>query len=855
MVKIREKQTEQLEKAASKGLKLGGWKKMTLSSKIAAVVLVLVALTAILAPLLAPYSPVEIFTARQAPGNGFIFGTDDKGRDILSRMLYGGRYSLIIGFGATAMALVCGSVVGALAAVSRKSVSEAIMRILDIIMSIPGIALAAVFVSILGNSVPSIIFAIGFMYTPQIARIVRANIVSEYGEDYVRAVIVSGAKAPWILIKHVLRNCIAPIMVFTVTLVADAIIFEASLTFIGAGIQEPTATWGNILADARGGVLAGRWWQALFPGLAIMITCLALNILSEGITDAMALVCGSVVGALAAVSRKSVSEAIMRILDIIMSIPGIALAAVFVSILGNSVPSIIFAIGFMYTPQIARIVRANIVSEYGEDYVRAVIVSGAKAPWILIKHVLRNCIAPIMVFTVTLVADAIIFEASLTFIGAGIQEPTATWGNILADARGGVLAGRWWQALFPGLAIMITCLALNILSEGITDAMAAAPSAALDPTDSSKRREADLLVSDPVRAYKEQAQSLSARLGALRDVELKRNDRHVPDESVEPILSVRDFCIQFEHHGDINVVDHVNFDVRPGQTMGLVGESGCGKSITTLAIMGLTDDDEHLSGEVLWEGRDLLKMSKKEWFGLRGTDIAMVYQDALSSLNPSMLISAQMKQLTKRGGTRSAEELLELVGLDPKRTLESYPHELSGGQRQRVLIAMALTRDPKLVICDEPTTALDVTVQKQVIKLLNDLQAKLGFAMIFVSHDLALVAEAAHNITVMYAGQVIEQAPTKELLTNPIHEYTRGLLGSVLSIESGSGRLHQVPGAVPSPRDFPKGDRFAPRSSHPRIGLDTRPVFKRVPGTEHFYSELPDEVLKANGLTPHAEVM
>ena len=255
MVKIREKQTEQLEKAASKGLKLGGWKKMTLSSKIAAVVLVLVALTAILAPLLAPYSPVEIFTARQAPGNGFIFGTDDKGRDILSRMLYGGRYSLIIGFGATAMALVCGSVVGALAAVSRKAVSETIMRILDIIMSIPGIALAAVFVSILGNSVPSIIFAIGFMYTPQIARIVRANIVSEYGEDYVRAVIVSGAKAPWILIKHVLRNCIAPIMVFTVTLVADAIIFEASLTFIGAGIQEPTATWGNILADARGGVL------------------------------------------------------------------------------------------------------------------------------------------------------------------------------------------------------------------------------------------------------------------------------------------------------------------------------------------------------------------------------------------------------------------------------------------------------------------------------------------------------------------------------------------------------------------------------------------------------------------------
>ena len=181
MVKIREKQTEQLEKAASKGLKLGGWKKMTLSSKIAAVVLVLVALTAILAPLLAPYSPVEIFTARQAPGNGFIFGTDDKGRDILSRMLYGGRYSLIIGFGATAMALVCGSVVALL---QRFRASLSLRRSCVSWTSScpsPGIALAAVFVSILGNSVPSIIFAIGFMYTPQIARIVRANIVSEYG--------------------------------------------------------------------------------------------------------------------------------------------------------------------------------------------------------------------------------------------------------------------------------------------------------------------------------------------------------------------------------------------------------------------------------------------------------------------------------------------------------------------------------------------------------------------------------------------------------------------------------------------------------------------------------------------------
>ena len=674
MVKIREEQTARLEEAASKGMKFGGFKNMRMSSKISLILLILVALTAILAPLIAPHDPLEIVTARQAPGNGFLFGTDDKGRDILSRMLYGGRYSLVIGFGATLFALFFGSIVGAIAAVARKSVSEVIMRVLDIIMSVPGIALAAVLVLILGNSVPAIIFSIGFMYTPQIARIVRANIVSEYGEDYVRAVIVSGAQAPWILIKHVLRNCIAPIMVFTVTLVADAIIFEASLTFIGAGITEPTATWGNILADARGGVLAGRWWQALFPGIAIMVTCLALNILSEGLTDAMA----------------------------------------------------------------------------------------AK----------------------------------------------------------------------PGAMV------------------------ASDDEDVESRRADDILASDPVRAYAEQAESLNRRLAALREVELQRTDRHVPDLSVKPLLQVKNLSIQFDTHGDVKVVDNVSFEVRPGQCMALVGESGCGKSITTKVIMSLTDPNETVTGEVLFGDTDLLKLTKDEHRKLLGHEIAMVYQDALSSLNPSMLISTQMKQLTSRGGTRSAEELLELVGLDPKRTLESYPHELSGGQRQRVLIAMALTRDPKLIICDEPTTALDVTVQKQVIKLLNDLQAKLGFAMIFVSHDLALVAEVASEITVMYAGQVIEQAPTTELLTNPIHEYTRGLLGSVLSIEEGAkdgSRLHQVPGSVPSPQDFPRGDRFAPRSSHPTLGLDVHPVIKELPGKNHRFSELPDAYLKENGLTPYLE--
>lgn len=569
----------------------------------------------------------------------------------------------------------------------------------------------------------------------------------------------------------------------------------------------------------------------------------------------IALFFGAIIGSIEAVVRRSLSEVIMRIMDIIMAVPGIAMAAVMVLVFsgifkdGNRVglvAVIIVAISFVYTPQLARIVRANVMAAYGEDYVRAVIVSGARAPWILVKHVIRNTAAPVLVFATVLVADAIILEASLTFIGSGLQSTMVpTWGNVLSDAsaNGSIIYGAWWTALFPGLLIMITVLCLNILSEGITDAMVAAPASAPAKVEQNTAdREADALLLDPRRAYATQKDSLQERLDSLKLVESQRDDRFddSPFAGQTPLLEVKNLSIKFPRHGDVNVVDRVSFTVRPGETMGLVGESGCGKSITALTIMGLIDPRAQLEGEILYQGQDLLKMSPKQRQGLLGNEMAMIYQDALSSLNPAMLIKAQMKQLTSRGGTRSAEELLELVGLDPKRTLESYPHELSGGQRQRVLIAMALTRDPKLVIADEPTTALDVTVQKQVIALLNELREKLGFAMVFVSHDLALVAEVAHKITVMYAGQVVEQSPTSELLEHPVHEYTRGLLGAVLSIESGSGRLHQVPGTVPSPKDFPVGDRFAPRSSHPDYGADI-PLELELVGPEHVYAALPDK--------------
>ena len=550
-----------------------------------------------------------------------------------------------------------------------------------------------------------------------------------------------------------------------------------------------------------------------------------------------------------------------------MSFPGIALAAVLVLALSATLPTlpvVVVSIAVLYVPQLTRVVRANIISQFGEDYVAASKVMGASVPWILFKHVARNCIAPIMVFATVLVADAIVFEASLSFVGAGIKATnTPTWGNMLSEGKALLLSGHWWVTFFPGLFILITTLCLNVLSEGLTDAMASprirsradveADEAALEEVAGEGHGKNGELVTEKSifessypeirRPEVQEHVSLSERLNQLRDSELKRRDRLVyatPEQ--EPVLEVKNLSIAFPaQHGDVNIVDNVSFSVRPGETMGLVGESGCGKSISSMAVMGLLPPSARISGEILFKGKNILEMTPQQHNDLRGHEMSMIYQDALSSLNPSMLIKAQMKQLTRRGGTRSAEELLELVGLDPVRTLQSYPHELSGGQRQRVLIAMALTRDPSLVIADEPTTALDVTVQKQVVDLLNKLREELGFAMVFVSHDLALVAKLAHRITVMYAGQVVEQAETMELLTNPTHEYTRGLLGAVLSIEAGSNRLHQVRGTVPSPREFVDGDRFAPRSSHPEVGLHTRPVLKPVDGDpNHVFAITPE---------------
>ncbi len=534
---------------------------------------------------------------------------------------------------------------------------------------------------------------------------------------------------------------------------------------------------------------------------------------------AIALVAGALIGAVAATSRRWADETIMRILDVVMAFPGIALAAVLVAVFGGSIPVLVLAIAFLYMPSVARVVRANVLAQYGEDYVAAERVIGARTPHILLRHVAVNCAAPVLVFCTVMVADAIVFEASLSFIGAGVRPPDPSWGSVIADGRNMVLLGGWWATVFPGLLILITVLALNVLAEGVSDAWAAP----------AERRAETVDRDEPDGAA---PSGEVVELTGLAEAARRLAERARPLPSGEPILQVRDLTIGFEgRHNGVDIVDGISFDVRPGEVLGLVGESGCGKSLTALTIMGLEPRGARVGGTIGFDGRDLLTLSRAEKRRLLGHDMAMIYQDALSSLNPAMTVKAQLKQVVRRGGRRSPAELLDLVGLDPARTLSSYPHELSGGQRQRVLIAMALSREPKLIVADEPTTALDVTVQAQVIQLLLRLRAELDFALILVSHDLALVADVTDRVAVMYGGQIVETGVTADLIGAPAHHYARGLLGSVLSLESGAERLTQIRGVVPSPADLPQGCRFASRCPMAtEICWDTAPPLEAAAG-------------------------
>jgi peptide/nickel transport system ATP-binding protein len=287
------------------------------------------------------------------------------------------------------------------------------------------------------------------------------------------------------------------------------------------------------------------------------------------------------------------------------------------------------------------------------------------------------------------------------------------------------------------------------------------------------------------------------------------------------LLDVRDLKTHFKtDDGVVRAVDGVSFSVEKGKTLGIVGESGSGKSVTCLTIMGLNPRMNTItSGEALFNGEDLLTASSRRLREIRGNDIAMIFQDPMTSLNPVHSIGTQLveaillhRDITKKQARARASELLKAVGIPrAERRIDDYPHQFSGGMRQRVMIAMALVNDPDLLIADEPTTALDVTTQAQILNLMNRLQEEFGSAIIMITHDLGVVAEVADEVVVMYAGNLVERAPVDELYKAPRHPYTWGLLGSLPRLDTHVERLVQIPGSPPSLLNPPRGCRFHPR--------------------------------------------
>lgn len=293
---------------------------------------------------------------------------------------------------------------------------------------------------------------------------------------------------------------------------------------------------------------------------------------------------------------------------------------------------------------------------------------------------------------------------------------------------------------------------------------------------------------------------------------------------MEKLLEVKNLCVNFgTYGGEVKAVRGVTFDLHKGETLAIVGESGSGKSVACKTIMRILSSNGYIKdGQILFDGKDLTKISEKDMEKVRGKDIAMIFQDPMTSLNPTMTIGKQIMEpiikhqgFSKEDARKRAIELIELVGIsDAEKRFKQYPHQFSGGMRQRIVIAISLACNPKVLIADEPTTALDVTIQAQILELIKDLQEKTGVAVIFITHDLGVIANMADRVAVMYAGKIIEYGTSDDIFYDPKHPYTWGLLGSMPTLDIGDNDLYNIPGTPPDLMDPPKGDAFALRSAY-----------------------------------------
>ncbi|WP_131195800.1 dipeptide/oligopeptide/nickel ABC transporter permease/ATP-binding protein [Lichenihabitans psoromatis] len=525
----------------------------------------------------------------------------------------------------------------------------------------------------------------------------------------------------------------------------------------------------------------------------------------------MSCLIGSTIGLLAAFRGGWLDTLLMRGIDTLMAFPYLLLALAIVAALGPGLFNAMLAIIVVNVPFFARGVRGAALSVVRTDFMAAARLCGLSDTRIVLSELLPNVLPGIIIGVSTTVGWMILETAGLSFLGLGAQPPQADLGGMLGEGRN-LLQIAPHVATIPGLVILLLAIGVNLLGDGLRDV--------LDP-----KLKAGHLARSQART--------DAEAGTERRIGLPppMSDARLP-------LAIRKLRTEFRVGRSTHAaVGGVDISIAPGEAVGIVGESGSGKTVMALSVLGLvaSPPGRIVGGEILHHGEDMAEADLGRLQEVRGGKIAYVFQDPQTTLNPLIPVGEQVAETIRRHqGVSRAEAMRRAVTLfgsvlipDASEKVRAYPHELSGGQRQRVGIAMALANDPELIIADEPTTALDVTTQAQVLKLLNDLRRDRGAALLFISHDFGVVAALCDRVHVMYAGRVVESGPVRAVLQHPRHPYTQRLLACVPELGARQRRVAPIPGLPPSTDALPPGCAFAPRChlaipacSVGEIGLD-----------------------------------
>ena len=498
------------------------------------------------------------------------------------------------------------------------------------------------------------------------------------------------------------------------------------------------------------------------------------------------------------------------VVDLGFSLPGIVIVLAVLGVFPQNTTAAMITLGVLFAPGVVRVVRSAVLPVREELYIAAARVSGLSRPRIIFRHVVPRIVGVVIVSASLLAGSALIAQTGLAFLGFVVQPPAPSWGGMIADGINAIVLQPWliWP---PGLAIMLTIVALGLLGDAARDTTAERWSASVKPPSKASRR----------------GRASTAPVPRAAD------EPETPVSGPPPILSIEDLRVAFTGaNSSVRAVDGVSFDIRRGEAVGLVGESGCGKTVTALSILGLLPGTGVIeSGRITFEGTDLVGLPEKERRRLRGKQIALISQEPMAALNPAFRVGWQLREcvqrhqdLPRREAERRVLELLRSVEFsDPETVALRYPHELSGGMAQRVSIARALAGEPELLIADEPTTALDVTVQAEVLDLLRELQRARGMAILLVTHDWGVIADMCERAVVMYAGQVVERGRLTTLFRTPQHPYSQALLESNPHHASDS-ELPTIPGSVPQPGAWPQGCRFSPRCRYATAECTQGPI-------------------------------